>query len=125
MLYGWYIHANRILHIHLWGYGWQLRCLSHVQEEFEAETVAWLVCERMNIYNPSEGYLCHYTDNEGTLPPMDLNIILTAVKTIEQMISDSPSQAVTNGLLYRHSQSFKNKVDTIKKEYNQRNRIKK
>lgn len=44
---------------------WKTRNLSTIAEEFEAETVAWLVCNRLNLEPPSIDYLqCYIKDEE-------------------------------------------------------------
>ena len=71
------------------------RHLTIQQREFEAETVAWLVCKRHGIYNPSEAYLSTYASN-GNIPVCSTDIILKAVTKIESLlttrikIKDSP-----------------------------------
>lgn len=55
------------------------------EREFEAETVAWLVCKRLKIKNPSEEYLAGYTQN-GEVPICSTDAILKAVKKIEDLM---------------------------------------
>ena len=61
---------------------------SHVKNkesiEFEAESVAWIVCERNNIKNPSAAYLNGYLDKNGDIPPVSLENILKASGMIER-----------------------------------------
>lgn len=54
--------------------------------EFEAESVAWLVCRRLGIDPHSEKYLSSYFDEGGELPYLSLETILKAVGKIEQML---------------------------------------
>jgi len=54
--------------------------------EFEAESVAWLVCERIGIYNPSEKYLASYLDKDGEVPPISLEAVLKAAGIVENML---------------------------------------
>lgn len=71
------------------------RHLTIEQREFEAETVAWLVCKRRGIHNPSEAYLSTYASS-GNIPVCSTDIILKAVTKIESLlttrikIKDSP-----------------------------------
>jgi hypothetical protein len=58
------------------------RCVA----EFEAESVAWLVCERIGISNPSEKYLAGYLDNDGQVPPISLEAVLKAAGIVENML---------------------------------------
>ena len=54
-------------------------------KEFEAETVAWLCCERMGIKNPSVEYLSGYTQG-GEIPPVMISAILKAAGSIEKLL---------------------------------------
>lgn len=58
------------------------------EREFEAETVAWLVCKRHGIYNPSEEYLASYAPL-GEIPICSTDLIMKAVAEIERMM-ESP-----------------------------------
>lgn len=55
------------------------------EREFEAETVAWLVCKRQGIENPSEEYLASYAPH-GEIPICSMDIIMKAVTEIEKML---------------------------------------
>jgi hypothetical protein len=57
----------------------------HEAEEFEAESVAWLVCERANIKNPSAAYLSGYMDKNGQIPQISLENVLTAAGKVESL----------------------------------------
>lgn len=80
----------------------------HASKEFEAETVSWLICERLGIGNPSERYLSGYLDEHGNIP-QDISIhhILLAVNEIEKILKDSPSKALKDGLLWKYRKGFK------------------
>ncbi len=54
--------------------------------EFEAESVAWLVCERIGISNPSEKYLAGYLDKDEEVPPISLEAVLKAAGIVENML---------------------------------------
>lgn len=54
-------------------------------KEFEAETVAWLCCERLGIKNPSKEYLASYTQ-DGNIPPVMISAILKAAGNVERLI---------------------------------------
>ncbi|MDO6462001.1 ImmA/IrrE family metallo-endopeptidase [Granulosicoccaceae sp. 1_MG-2023] len=54
-------------------------------KEFEAESVAWLVCERVGVKNPSEQYLRDYLGNNGEIPPVSLEAIFKAALRVESM----------------------------------------
>ncbi|TWI76937.1 uncharacterized protein DUF955 [Desulfobotulus alkaliphilus] len=52
-------------------------------KEFEAESVAWLVCERMDIKNPSAQYLSGYLDEDDKIPDVSLETVLRAAGMVE------------------------------------------
>ena len=54
--------------------------------EFEAESVAYLVCARLGLEIPSDSYLSGYLrKNEEKIPPISLDCILKAAGLIEAM----------------------------------------
>jgi len=57
--------------------------ISLEQREFEAESVCWLVCERLGIKNPSAEYLSGYTGKDGKIPDISVDAVLRAVGIIE------------------------------------------
>ena len=63
--------------------------LSEEVEEFEAESVCWLLCERQGINNPSAAYLSGYLENNKEIPPISIDTVLRAAGAIEQ-IWDKP-----------------------------------
>lgn len=65
---------------------WNVRMLDYNIEEFEAETVSWLLCERLGVDNPSEKYLSGYLNNEESIPDVSVEMILKAVNQIEMML---------------------------------------
>ncbi len=58
-------------------------------KEFEAESVCWLVSERMGIMNPSAQYLSRYLDENEQIPMISLHTVLKSVGIIESMIRES------------------------------------
>ena len=62
------------------------RKLDKKEGEFEAESVAWLVCERLGFYNPSEKYLAGYVKEYDTIPNISLDCILNAAGKIEELL---------------------------------------
>ena len=60
--------------------------LTQEQMEFEAETVSWLVCERLGIENPSAQYLSGYLDANDQIPAVSIDTILKATNTIESLV---------------------------------------
>ncbi|OQB20415.1 MAG: hypothetical protein BWY11_02434 [Firmicutes bacterium ADurb.Bin182] len=57
--------------------------------EFEAESVSWLVCERLGIDNPSEKYLNGYLDNNASIPDISVDSIMKAAGKVERLIQTS------------------------------------
>lgn len=54
-------------------------------EEFEAESVAYMVCARLGIDNPSEQYLGGYVNAQEDVPPISLECVMKAAGLIESM----------------------------------------
>ncbi len=86
----------------------KVRRLTHKEKEFEAETVAWLVCKRLGIYNPSEEYLANFVINNQT-PKYSLDCIFKAVNEIEKMLRGPV--AANESLLYKYDSEHKSAVD--------------
>lgn len=62
--------------------------LPHIVKEFEAESVAWLVCKRAGIRPYSEQYLGNLSAFEE-MPPVNLELVLIAAGLIESMAERS------------------------------------
>ena len=61
------------------------RGLSHDIREFEAESVAYMVCLRCGIDTPSEQYLSHYLGERERVPPISFERVMKAAGLIESM----------------------------------------
>ncbi len=61
------------------------RGMKHDVVEFEAESVAYLVCMRLGIDNPSEAYLSGYVNNNEQVPSISLECVMKAASLIENM----------------------------------------
>ena len=59
--------------------------LNNKEEEFEAECVTWLICERAGIQNPSASYLSGYLEANSIIPEISLDIMLKVAGLIESM----------------------------------------
>lgn len=57
------------------------------EREFEAESISWLICERMRIANPSAAYLSGYLNENDEIPNISIDIILKSVGIIESMLN--------------------------------------
>lgn len=53
--------------------------------EFEAESVAYLVCARSGIRNPSERYLAGYLKEREQVPPISLDCVMKTAGLVETM----------------------------------------
>lgn len=62
------------------------RCLSHSQDELEAESVAYIVCERNGVTAKSEKYLASFIEKESELPTLDVYQIMRAANQIETLL---------------------------------------
>jgi len=91
---------------------WSARRLSYADEEFEAESVAWLICERLNINNPSEQYLAGY---QAEMIPDNVSVdhIFKAHNEIWKLLFEQ--QYAKNSFLYKKDVAFKMEVDKLKK----------
>jgi hypothetical protein len=63
------------------------RGLTHEVQEFEAESICYLVCQRLGIENPSAQYLATYfaKNEKGDVPPISLERVMASAGLIEQM----------------------------------------
>lgn len=59
--------------------------LGHVQREFEAESIAYLVCGRLGIANPSHRYLANYVSRHDQVPLISLDRVMATAGLIESM----------------------------------------
>ncbi|MGD8494202.1 MAG: hypothetical protein PVH44_11380, partial [Desulfobacterales bacterium] len=55
------------------------------QEELEAESVAFLICQRKGLVSPAKTFLVQYQLTDQQLPVFSLNAILQVVNYIETM----------------------------------------
>ena len=60
---------------------------NHAVQEFEAETVAYFVTDRMNLDIGSDAYLSSYVRADSPLPNYSLDNVLKAVGVIEVMLA--------------------------------------
>jgi hypothetical protein len=61
------------------------RGLSDELCEFEAESVCYLLCKRLNIDNPSAEYLSDYVKAHAQTPEISLEVVIKSAGLIEQM----------------------------------------
>ena len=89
------------------------RKLSLKEKEFEAETVAWLMCKRHGINNPSEEYLASYAP-QGEIPICSTELIMRAVTEIEKMLEGNVS--IKDSMWYKEDGIIKNLVNSSRKK---------
>lgn len=65
----------------------QRHFLSQNEREFEAESVCWLLCERLDIANPSAEYLSGYLNSNDEIPSISIYSVLKAVGLIESIMA--------------------------------------
>lgn len=88
---------------------WEGRSFTSETKEFEAETVAYLVCKRLGIQSHSVEYLANYLDENEQIPPILLDFVFQAVDLIERATTGNIE--ITKSLLYKKDSIFKEKVD--------------
>ena len=59
--------------------------LTHAIQELEAESVCYLVCQRLGIENPSEKYLSNYIRENAEVEKISLDCVIKSSTLIEQM----------------------------------------
>ena len=88
--------------------------ISSGTEEFEAESVSWLVCERLGVGNPSESYLSNYLKKNEEIPSeVSIEKNLYAAKEIWNMCSLDTNITYRDGLLYKYCEEFKQTVQRV------------
>lgn len=97
---------------------WPIRSLPHNAEEFEAESVSWLICERLNIGNPSERYLSQYLESNNMIPyDVSVEAIFQAFTNIWDILRTDKPLKYNKGMLYKYCPSIKKTIDRIIKLY--------
>lgn len=61
------------------------RGLPKETREFEAESVAALVCDRAHIATPADSYLSGYLKSDGQIPDISIELVMKAAGLLEQM----------------------------------------
>lgn len=83
---------------------WEPRSVPNIQEEFEAECVAWLVCSRHGVESKSSvEYLAGLLDKYESVPQVAMGTISSAVDRIERLFSKMTPSASD---LYKYSDGF-------------------
>jgi hypothetical protein len=92
---------------------WKQRNHLNLSEaEFEAETIAWLICERLGVKNPSEKYLALYIESNDEIPSISLEHVLKATNTIESLFGNL---RLEDGLLGKKDDTVIEQLQSFKK----------
>lgn len=98
-----------------WGKAWKVRDISNEAKEFEAETVSWLICDRVNLVNHAEKYLSYFVD--GKIPEgVSIDAIFSAFNKIWDMCS-TEYFLYQDGFLHKYSKKFQEKVKETKEHF--------
>ena len=89
---------------------WEVRYLDHASKEFEAESVSYIVCNRLGIKTTSADYLSGYCKKNKTIPAISVENIFTTCNHILNMIEGIP---LKQGILYKYDDNFKRYIDNI------------
>ena len=96
---------------------WDGRPCSKIEKEFEAETVSYLVCQRLGIKSHAVKYLAEYYAENDLIPEISAELMFQAVDIIQDMASGYIS--VIDCLLYKKDKEFKAKVDVEREKKKQ------
>lgn len=66
--------------------------LSIQQQEFEAESISYIVCKRFGVRSNSEEYLSGYTQSTDEIPPISIDTVLHVSAMLENAILDKTSK---------------------------------
>ncbi len=98
-----------------WGGAWEYRNLNKDVREFEAEAVARMVCDRLEIVNTSERYLAPYLAKYNEIPQeASVENICLAANKILTMCFGFQKFTYRDGLLFKHDKEFQEIVERIK-----------
>ena len=91
------------------------RWISEEAEEFEAESVAWLVARRQGVSNPSHRYLAARLDHCGEIPEeTSVEEIMKAATRVERMLA-SPQEALS--FFRNRCPAFRKAMDELKQKH--------
>ncbi len=94
---------------------WDHRNLSHEVEEFEAESISWLICKRLGIDTPSDKYLHGYLDKNDEIPKgISMDIIFKSANDIWRMLVES--MPLSKGILYKCDKNFTAQIKALREK---------
>lgn len=89
---------------------WKCRKVSWREEEFEAEIVSYIICERYGVGNKSYEYLSRVLGENGTIPQgISIDKIFKAANEVERMLK--PDLDPRTCILYKNDKDFKRRFD--------------
>lgn len=90
---------------------WKVRDLPHEVKEFEAESVSWLICERLNVGNPSEKYLAEYLKSNSEIPQgVSIERIFSAFNKVWNLLNPERKMTYREGWVYKKDKTFQQQV---------------
>ena len=103
---------------HITSLWWKDRRCTKEVKEFEAETISYLVCNRLGIKSEPMKYLAGYVINDNEIPEISLDVVFHAVDQIEQLAKESFD--ITKSLMYKNDDKFKEIADIERKRMKER-----
>ncbi len=95
---------------------WEHRSISFKAEEFEAESISWLICDRLGIKSPSEKYLNGYLDSNSEIPSdISIDVIFKASNDIWKMVTETLPLA--KGYLHKFDKDFATKIKALREKH--------
>lgn len=89
---------------------WTFRYLTTEQQEFEAEIVSYIICERYGIENQSWKYLSKWFDNDTDIPNISTERIFKASEEIFKMIE---GKSIKNSFMYKSNKEFQSAAKSL------------
>ena len=80
------------------------------QQEFEAEIVSYIICERYGIENQSWKYLSKWFDNDTDIPNISTERIFKASEEIFKMIE---GKSIKNSFMYKSNKEFQSAAKSL------------
>lgn len=85
--------------------------LGHDQEEFEAQTISWLVGHRCGVDIPSTyGYLAEYLGKDREIPPVDFAVMFQAANEVEKTLR---ANTIKDGWLWKYTPSLQERYKRL------------
>lgn len=89
---------------------WTFRYLTSEQQEFEAEIVSYIICERYGIENQSWKYLSKWFDNDTEIPDISTERIFKATEEIFKMIE---GKSIASSFMYKSNKQFQKAAKSL------------